>query len=130
VSAVFSDANELNVNCRRGLSRPYFDRFEATSSTNFVTRSFCNLSIKRRTAPESAGALFRLAMVQCPSLRASTVLPLPGTSIVSHKLLNASRCDLCNQIADFLVIRARAKWFVDVPVLTFLLQCHFTSRRL
>src|SRR5213596_1687622 len=57
-----------------GLSSPYLGRLEATSSTNLVTRSFCNVSIKRRIAPESAGALFRLAIVQSPSFRPRTVL--------------------------------------------------------
>src|SRR5881397_1015214 len=79
--AVFSEANELNVNCSCGLSRPYFGKLEATSSTNLVTRSFCSVSTKRRTSPEFAGVFLRLAIVQSSPLRARTVFPLPGASI-------------------------------------------------
>jgi hypothetical protein len=50
--------------------------------------------------------------------------------IVGHKLLNARRCDLRDQIADFLVVRPRTEWFHDVPMVALLLQLHFTGRRL
>src|SRR4029450_2801979 len=62
-----TEANELKVNCSCGLSRPYVGKFEATSSTNFVTRSFCRVSIKRRISPALAGALLGLAIVQFSS---------------------------------------------------------------
>ena len=48
-------------------------------------------------------------------------------AIVGHELLNARRRDLREQIADFLIVAARAQRLHDFPVIAFFSQFHFAG---
>ena len=49
-------------------------------------------------------------------------------AIVRHKLLNARRRHLRDQVADLLIVSPGVQRFRDVPVIAFFLQLHFAGR--
>ena len=51
-------------------------------------------------------------------------------TVLGHELLDARRGDLREQIANLLIVAARAERFHDFPVIHFLLQFHFAHRGL
>ena len=49
-------------------------------------------------------------------------------TIVGHKLLDATGCDLREQIIHFLIVRPRSQRLHDLPMFTLLLHLHLASR--
>jgi len=132
VSAVFSDANELRVSCSCGLSKPYFGRFDATSSTNFVTCSLFSVSIRRWASLALAGALLRLAIVQFSFLRARTTF-FPALSIVIRsRMFFSNRTRWRSRRSFGFVSRTDSIFFGSVleidggPVTAFLLRVGYS----
>ena len=48
-------------------------------------------------------------------------------AIVGHKLLNARRRDLRDQVSNFLIVAPRAQRLRNFPMIALFLQLHLTS---
>src|SRR5207248_11714887 len=71
--------------------------------------------------------LFRTEQRDRPTWLRQTV-GIQVAAIIGYKLLNPCRRNLRNQVTDLLLISARAEWLHNIPMITFLLQLHFTGR--